>query len=267
MEERNLVRKQAFELYLKRFPIIMLMMIIYVAITTSLNLLINAFNKSMGIPILQVVTSLITVYVFFQLLYGLNRTLLRINNGEKITNLVEFLKDAKSRLGAPLYCIIRIIITALIYVIAIVLIGSVAMSIARTAVPDNPQLMESLLKFTTIVALFVTIIKVIPYEFSFFILAEDNNKSISGKQALKRSKSLLKDHIIDYIILLLPIVGLFMIFVIIIALLDRFVSFSQNTILFYGVTILLEAFFTPIVRLVEINYYNLLNSGIDSDNK
>lgn len=267
MEEKNLIRKQAFETFFKRFPIIILMMAIYLIITISLDFLIKAVTVSITIPIIQLCISLASLYIIFQLLYGFNKSLIRLTNGEKVTDITCFLKDATSRFKAPLYCILRIICIALVYIIAIFLIGTIAMMFSRTAFPENNQLLSSIQSFTIIVAVFVSIIKVIPYEFSFLILAEDEDKKVSGKEALKRSKKLLKDRVLDYILLLLPIAGLFLVFVILITILDYYVQFSKNTTLFYGVAILLQAFFTPIVRLIEIHYYHLLNSGNESNTK
>lgn len=261
MEEKNLIRRQALETFFKRFPIIMLMMAIYVAITTTFRFIFNSIGGAESVSTIKYIVSLVGVYLIFQLSYGLIRTLVKINNNEKVTNLAEFLLDAKSRFIAPLYCILRILVVAIVYILVVSIIGSVAIIIAKSIMPNNEQLIASLTSFTGIVALFVTIVKVIPYEFSFFILAEDNDKSISGKDAIKQSKALLKDHVIDYFLLLLPIVGVFVIIVLLITLLNHFIGFLNNVTVFYGLTTVLEAFFTPIVRLVEINYYNILNDG------
>ena len=259
MEEKSLIRKRAIETYLKRFPIIILMMSICSIIILTVNLIINTITSSIPNNSVKLVLLLFSIYVVFQLLYGLNKTFMRIINDEKVTDIFSFLKDAISRFRSPLASMLLVILVATVYMIAVSIVGVFAMSIAASIQGKNSPIIESIRSLTIIIATFVIIIKVIPYEFAFFILAEDENKSISGLQALKKSKALLKDHVIDYIILLLPIVGIFLAAVIALALFHNFVYpiFSNPTV-YYGVSILLEIAITPLVRLVEINYYNFL---------
>lgn len=259
MEEKNLIRKPAFEMYLKRFPILIMMMSICSMIFLTVSLIVNTISSSITNDPLKVIFALISTYIVFQIFYGLNKTLIRINNNEEVTNLLSFFHDAKSRIKAPLVAILIILLIAAAYILVITIIGAFATSIASAYVGTNSTVITSLISLTTIIAIFVTIAKVIPYEFAFFILAEDENKTISGFNALKKSKALLKNHIVDYIILLLPVVGVFVGAVLILALFHKFVyPIFNNTIIYYGVTIVLQILITPLIRLIEINYYNFL---------
>ena len=259
MEEKNLIRKPAIEMYLKRFPILILMMSICSIFFLTVSFIVNTINSSMSNTLVKIILALVSTYIVFQLFYGLNKTLIRINNKEEVTNLLLFFKDAKSRIKAPLAAILIILLIAAVYIFVISLIGALATSVAAINVGTDSTIITSLSSLTTIIALFVTITKVIPYEFAFFILAEDENKSISGFKALKKSKAMLKNHIIDYIVLLLPVVGIFVGAVLILALFHRFVyPIFDNTVIYYGITIVLQVLITPLIRLIEINYYNYL---------
>ncbi len=260
MEERNLIRKQAFDVFFIRFPVVIIMMLICFALTLTINFIAKTIASSLSNQYINIFISIIQTLLTLQLMYGYNKTLIRINSNEEVRDLFRFIKDAKSRIKAPILCIVLIALVATLYMIVTLLIGSLAISLIST-MSNNPTFIRTLSIFTAFVSIFITIYKIIPYEFAFIILAKDEEKKISAIQALKDSKNMLKNHIFDYILLLLPILLVFLLVVTIFGAINVYVyEIFSNPLIYYAMPALLLILLTPVVRLIEINYYDYLTS-------
>jgi len=260
MEERNLIRKQAFDVFFIRFPVVIIMMLICFALTLTINFITKTIASSLSNQYINTFISIIQTLLTLQLMYGYNKTLIRINSNEEVRDLFRFIKDAKSRIKAPILCIVLIALVASLYMIVTLFIGSLSISLVST-MDNNPTFIHTLSIFTAFVSIFITIYKIIPYEFAFIILAKDEEKKISAIQALKDSKNILKNHVFDYILLLLPILLVFLLVVTIFGAINVYVyEIFSNPLIYYAMPALLLIILTPIVRLIEINYYDYLIS-------
>lgn len=260
MEERNLIRNQALDVFFKRFPVVIIMMLICSAITLTINFIFKTIASAISNQSVNTFLSIIPTLLTLQLMYGYNKTLIRINSGEEVRDLFCFIKDAKSRIKAPILGILIITLISTLYMVVTLIIGSLAISLFANMF-NSTTLARTLSIFVAIVSVFITIYKIIPYEFAFIILAKDDEKKISTMQALKKSKEILKNHVFDYILLLLPIVLVFLIIVILLGLINIYVyEILANPLIYYSIPALLLVLLTPLVRLIEINYYDYLTS-------
>ena len=260
MEERNLIRKQALDVFFIRFPVVIIMMLICFALTITINFITKTIASSVSNQYINILLSLIQTLITLQLMYGYNKTLIRINSDEEVRDLFCFIKDAKSRIKSPIICIMIIALVATLYMLVTLLIGSLAISLIST-MGNSATITRTLSIFTAFVSIFITIYKIIPYEFAFIILAKDEEKKISAIQALKNSKEILKNHVFDYILLLLPILLVFLFVVMLLGAINVYVyEIFSNSVVYYAIPALLLILLTPIVRLIEINYYDYLIS-------
>ena len=260
MEERNLIRKQAFDVFFIRFPVVIIMMLICFALTLTINFIAKTIASSLSNQYINIILSIIQTLITLQLMYGYNKTLIRINSDEEVRDLFRFIKDAKSRIKSPILCLIIIALVASLYMLVTLFIGSLVISLIST-MGNNPAITRTLSIFTAFVSIFITIYKIIPYEFAFIILAKDEEKKISALQALKDSKKILKNHVFEYILLLLPILLVFLLVVMLLGAINVYVyEIFSNSVVYYAIPALLLVILTPVVRLIEINYYDYLTS-------
>lgn len=201
------IKKEARSKLVDKYPQTLISCFLYLAIIIGIDVVLTSilslitFNTIVGITV-----TIIILAITFPLSYGLaslfidhsrgksvkatdfiNRALLNFSNVCKTTTrlLLKFLK----------YLILGVII-AFLFCFIVVLIEENAF----TATQSQKEIIgNATILFVTIAYTLGIIACYLPYSLSYYVL-KDNSKT-AGKESLIKSKSLLKDHIGEYILL------------------------------------------------------------------
>ncbi len=254
------IKKQARADLNDIYPKTVIITFLYIAITFSLDMIINTVVEMAIIPtIIKLIVFLVYIIVFIPIYFGITSTFLDISD-KKVLKVTDFIDKAKANFIKVWRVTLRICFRLLVPIVSGIVVGSVAGAIAYLVFNiNNPASMEYVITYSSISILFLLymLAMFLPYALSYIVLADDNTKT--SKEIVAESKKLLKNHIWDYLELFISFLGWMILIGVIASLANQYIKIAEiGTVISRAGTVLL----LPYILMSQSLFYKALRNEI-----
>lgn len=226
---------------------------VFTIVNIALSLVYTfAQNATANTPILYYGVAIIYIALFLPLSFGLISSMTKLVSGEKVS-FTGFLNDAILNWSKCISIFIRTIIGILIPAIIIILATLAVLFLLAQFIPISTSNVSGYALFIVILFVVTSIgvaICAIPYVLSTYALANDN--SISGKEAVAKSRHLMKKNKWKFIKLMVSFALWILLLSFISALVEMYtVSLAASFVQWIGMIFLLPYLITSLLVFYE----------------
>ena len=246
----SLTRKEARTALSKNLVAAIASNFIFILIILILNLGITYLsNKFAGLDTFRNVLKVLLILFIIPLAYGVSKTYVKIANNEKVT-ATSFIGFGLSTISKSIGVFVNILIKVIPASVIVFLISYfIIFGIVNIAHPIE-DVVKIVSMFVYAAAAIAIVFIVIPYSFSLFILAEDD--TIKAKDAVNKSKEILKGKVGEYIILILSFIGWFILYEVLLLIIQINLPSIYSDLFSFIPTI----FLTPYILMTQYCYYD-----------
>lgn len=256
----SLTRKEARTALSKNLVAAIASNFIFILILLILNLGITYLSSKLtGLDALWTVVKVLLVLFIFPLGYGIAKTYVKIANNEKVT-ATSFIGFGLSTISKSIGVFVNILIKVIPASVVVFLVSYlIIFGVVNIAHPIQ-DVVKIISMFVYVAAAIAIVFITIRYSFSLFVLAEDD--TMKAKDAVNKSKEILNGKVGEYVILLLSFIGWFILYEVILLIIQINLPSIYSDLFSFIPTI----FLTPYILMTQYCYYDEAKADLQVEN-
>lgn len=224
---------------------------------TIITIIVNYIAESIGSAFLTVdlvssLLNLIGLIFLLPLSFGITASIIKLMRDENIS-VTDFInigfQNISNTWKVILNMFLKLLIPFIIFTVIIFVITYFFISNSSSLTLEFLYILFIVIAFAFII---FSLIIIIPYALSMFVLYDNSNKT--GKEIINMSADLMNGNKLKYIYLILSFLGWYILFYIILGILNYFLPSNIINILSYAPTVLI----TPYITATQFNFYESL---------